>query len=58
MSNVDMMEALQALAADTKLVAAVGELLVQNHVAIKEVEIQKTAALEGDALRDYYIHYV
>ena len=51
-------EALQALAADTKLVAAVGELLVQNHIAIKEVEIQKTAALEGDALRDYYIHYV
>ena len=53
-----MAEALQALAADTKLVAAVGELLVQNHIAIKEVEIQKTAALEGDALRDYYIHYV
>ena len=51
-------EALQALAADTKLVAAVGELLVQNHIGIKEVEIQKTAALEGDALRDYYIHYV
>ena len=53
-----MAEALQALTADTKLVAAVGELLVQNHVAIKEVEIQKTTALEGDALRDYYIHYV
>jgi len=51
-------EALQALSADRTLVAAVGELLVQNHIAIKEAEIQKTAALEGDALRDYYIHYV
>ncbi|MGH6893948.1 MAG: hypothetical protein ACREEP_17015, partial [Dongiaceae bacterium] len=51
-------EALQALSADAKLVAAVGELLVQNHIAIKEMEIQKTSALEGDALRDYYIHYV
>jgi glutamine synthetase len=51
-------EALQALAADTALVAAVGELLVQNHIGIKEVEIQKTGALEGDALRDYYIHYI
>jgi glutamine synthetase len=51
-------EALQALSADTTLVAAVGELLVQNHIGIKEMEIQKTAALEGDALRDYYIHYV
>lgn len=51
-------EALQALSADAKLASAVGELLVQNHVGIKELEIQKTAALEGDALRDYYIHYI
>lgn len=51
-------EALQALAADAELVSAVGELLVQNHIGIKEVEIQKTGALEGDALRDYYIHFV
>ena len=51
-------EALKALADDAELVAAVGELLVQNHIGIKEVEIQKTAGLEGDALRDYYIHFV
>lgn len=51
-------EALEALTADKKLVEAVGPLLVDNLVGIKEVEIQKTAALEGDALRDYYIHYV
>jgi glutamine synthetase len=51
-------EALKELAADTELVSAVGELLVANHVAIKETEIERTAALEGDALRDYYIYYV
>jgi glutamine synthetase len=50
--------ALQALLADEKLVSAVGEALVANHVFIKESEIEKTAALEGDALRDYYIHFV
>ena len=33
-------------------------LLVANHAGIKEAEIQRTAALEGDALRDYYIHYL
>jgi glutamine synthetase len=51
-------EALTALAADKPLVAAIGELLVANHAGIKEAEIQRTAALEGDALRDYYIHYL
>lgn len=51
-------EALVALKEDKELCAAVGDLLVDNLVGIKEVEIQKTAALEGDALRDYYIHYV
>jgi glutamine synthetase len=33
-----------------------GELLVQNHIGIKRLEIEKTAPLEGDQLRDYYIH--
>jgi glutamine synthetase len=51
-------EALAAVQADSDLKAAVGPLLVDNLVGIKEIEIQKTAALEGDALRDYYIHYV
>lgn len=50
--------ALKELAADTALVSAVGELLVANHIGIKELELERTAALEGDALRDYYIHYV
>ena len=51
-------DALKELAADTALVSAVGELLVANHIGIKELELERTAALEGDALRDYYIHYV
>jgi glutamine synthetase len=51
-------EALKTLATDQKLVEAVGELLVQNHICVKECEIEKTAVLEGDAKRDYYIHYV
>jgi glutamine synthetase len=51
-------EALKLLAEDTALTNAVGDLLVANHIGIKEAEIAKTAALEGDALRDYYIHYV
>jgi glutamine synthetase len=51
-------EALKALAADKPFTAAIGETLVANHIVIKEAEIRKTAGLQGDALRDYYIHYV
>src|SRR6185369_4370963 len=50
--------ALAALAADHKLVAAVGEALVENHIFVKRHEIEKTASLEGDSLRDFYIYYV
>ena len=50
--------ALDALATDHKLVAAVGEALVQNHIFVKRHEIEKTASLEGDSLRDFYIYYV
>jgi glutamine synthetase len=51
-------EALKELAADKPLVAGIGELLVANHIGIKELELERTAKLEGDALRDYYIYYV
>jgi len=54
----NLAEALRALADDKPFVAAMGELLVGNHIGIKEGEIKRTAGLEGDALRDYYIHYV
>ncbi|MFI5019664.1 MAG: glutamine synthetase, partial [Dongiales bacterium] len=50
--------ALEALAADHKLVAAVGAALVENHIFVKRHEIEKTASLEGDSLRDFYIYYV
>lgn len=54
----DLGAALKALAADEKLVAAVGKTLVENHIFVKESELAKVATLEGDARRDYYIYYV
>ncbi len=54
----DLAGALDDLVADRTLVAAVGEELVENHVFIKRHEIDRVGALEGDAKRDYYIHYV
>ena len=47
-----------ALEADAALMDAVGRLLCENHVFIKRDEIEKTKALEGEALRDFYIHYI
>jgi glutamine synthetase len=49
-------EALDHLERDQALRAAIGELLVENLIAIKRNEIDKVAALEGDAARDYYLH--
>jgi glutamine synthetase len=54
----DLAGALDALEADTALVQAVGEGLVANHVGMKRHEITRTAALAGDALRDYYIRFI
>jgi glutamine synthetase len=51
-------EALNDLVADTALSAAVGQGLVDNHIFMKRAEAEKTAALEGDALRDWYIWYL
>jgi glutamine synthetase len=51
-------EALDDLAADTALSAAVGQGLVDNHIFMKRAEVDKTAGLEGDALRDFYIWYI
>jgi glutamine synthetase len=36
----------------------VGAGLVENHLFMKRAEVDKTAALEGDALRDWYIWYI
>ncbi len=51
-------EALNDLEADTTLTQAVGAGLVENHLFMKRAEVEKTAALEGDALRDWYIWYI
>ena len=51
-------QALDDLQADTALTNAVGAGLVENHIYMKRAEVDKTAAFEGDALRDWYIWYV
>ncbi|MEL6233068.1 MAG: glutamine synthetase family protein [Pseudomonadota bacterium] len=50
--------ALDALAEDSALTGAVGQLLCDNHIFMKRDEIEKTSALEGDGLRDFYIHWI
>ena len=50
--------ALDDLAADTALCRAVGAGLVDNHIYMKRAEVDKTKALDGDALRDWYIWYI
>ena len=35
-----------------------GRALVDHHIFMKRIEVDKTAGLEGAALRDYYIWYV
>ena len=54
----DLAGALDALEADTALVQAVGPGLVAQHIGMKRHEITRTAALQGDAVRDYYIRFV
>lgn len=51
-------EAMDDLEADAALMAAVGRELCENHIFMKRAEVEKTRALEGDALRDFYIWYV
>lgn len=54
----DLATALADLEADTALCQAVGDLLTQNHIFMKGQEVEKTAGLEDDALRDFYIYYL
>jgi glutamine synthetase len=54
----NLSQALDALEADQELSAAVGQMLVDNHVFMKRAEVQKTEKLVGDALREFYINYV
>jgi glutamine synthetase len=50
--------AIDDLENDTALVAAIGPELVANHAFMKRKEARKTRDLEGDALRDFYVHFV
>jgi glutamine synthetase len=58
MTPGSLAEALKELQADTALCEAVGQELVDNLVFMKTDEIEKTKDLAGDALRDWYIHYI
>lgn len=51
-------EAMDDLQADAALCEAVGRPLADHHMFMKRIEVEKTAGLEGEALRDYYIWYV
>ena len=55
---VDLKRAMNDLEADQVLGDAVGRLLVDNHIFIKRKEVIKTRDLEGDGLRDFYVHFV
>ncbi|MEM1074142.1 MAG: glutamine synthetase family protein [Pseudomonadota bacterium] len=54
----DLRAAIADLDADQTLCAAVGDLLTANHIFMKLQEVEKTASLDDDALRDFYIYYV
>lgn len=56
--GLDLKEAIADLKADGALAEAVGKDLVENHVYMKEQEVKKTRDLEGDGLRDFYVHFV
>lgn len=51
-------EAMADLAADTALGAAVGAELVDHQIFMRKEELAKTGELEGDALRDFYVHFI
>lgn len=54
----DLGAAIADLAADTALAQAVGQGLVDNHIFMKQAEVEKTADLKGTDLRDFYVHFV
>jgi glutamine synthetase len=54
----NLSQAMDELENDTVLSSAVGQVLVDNQIFMKRAEVEKTKALEGDALRDFYINYI
>jgi glutamine synthetase len=55
---LDLSGAIADLRADTALQSAVGQLLCDNHMFMKEAEVEKTSALDDEALRDFYVWFV
>ena len=54
----DLRSAISDLKVDSALSQAVGQGLVENHVFMKEAEVEKTENLSPVALRDFYIYYM
>lgn len=54
----DLKGAVNDLERDTVLAQAVGSELVANHVFMKRKEVRKTRDLEGDGMRDFYVHFI
>ncbi len=54
----NLSEAMDELEKDTALSEAVGQILVDNQIFMKRVEVEKTKDLQGEALRNFYINYV
>ncbi len=50
--------AISDLAADNVLCDAVGRGLVDNHIFMKQQEVEKTRDLEGEAQRDFYVNFI
>ncbi|MBY6067624.1 glutamine synthetase family protein [Leisingera aquaemixtae] len=55
---VDLKGAVADLEKDTVLTEAVGPELVASHVFMKRKEVRKTRDLEGDGMRDFYVHFI
>ena len=54
----DLAGAIADLEADTVLRSAIGGLLTENHIFMKQQEVEKTSSLDAQALRDFYIYFV
>ena len=54
----DLQGAIEDLSADTDLCVAVGQGLVDNHIFMKTVEVEKTKKMDANAMRDFYIYFL
>lgn len=50
--------AIDNLEKDTALSEAIGDQLIENHIFMKRQEVDKCAALEGNAKRDFYLYFI